>query len=198
MTLFCTWYLFVFNNWFFYFLIAWSDGIRCEAAIDTMAKDCSRPREQPKGNAGKDGAKKKKDASVCCLDFSVFRGIKCNYRGKKVRNMRDKWLPSGRQNSGNGLKVVCASPDGWKSGSSRVGRLSRNLEHTSRTCIRSMDAECYSADHLSQPFSLSSMLFNSRPRKWVARTMQSFTSIPLNTRFPVNVRAYAFVIFHWS
>lgn len=78
-----------------------------------MAKNCSRPRDQPKGNAGKDGAKKKKkDRSVCCLDFSVFRGIKCNYCGKKVRDMRDKWLPSGRQNSANGLKVVCASPDG--------------------------------------------------------------------------------------
>lgn len=25
-----------------------------------MAKNCSRPRDQPKGNAGKDGAKKKK------------------------------------------------------------------------------------------------------------------------------------------
>lgn len=161
-----------------------------------MAKNCSRPRDQPKGNAAKDGAKKKKrDRSVCCLDFSVFRGIKCNYCGKKVRDMRDKWLPSGRQNSANGLKVVCASPDGWKSGSSRLGRLSRNLEHTSRTWIRSVHAECYSADHLSQPFSLSSMLLNSRPRKWVARTMQSFTSILLNTRFPVNVRAYAFVIF---
>lgn len=130
--------------------------------------------------------RKKKDRSVCCLDFSVFRGIKCNYRGKKVRNMRDKWLPSGRQNSGNGLKVVCASPDGWKSGSSRVGRLSRNLEHTSRTWIRSIDAERYSADRLSQPFSLSSMLLNSRPRTNESRAQRDRSRrYDLNTRFPV-------------
>ena len=61
--------------------------------------------------------------------------------------MRDKWVASGRRNSGNGLKVVRASSQGWKSGYSRGegGRLSRNLEHTLRTWIRSMDAEhCFS------------------------------------------------------
>lgn len=50
--------------------------------------------------------------------------------------MRDKWVASGRRNSGNGLKVVRASSQGWKSGYSRGeggGRLSRNLEHTLRT-----------------------------------------------------------------
>lgn len=58
----------------------------------------------------------KKEIRRVLARFLVSRkgegGIKCNYGGKKVRNMRDKWVASGRRNSGNGLKVVRASSRG--------------------------------------------------------------------------------------
>lgn len=67
------------------------------------ANDHARSREE------------KKEISRVLARFLVSRkggGVKCNYGGKKVRNMRDKWVASGRRNSGNGLKVVRASSQG--------------------------------------------------------------------------------------
>lgn len=89
------------------------------------ANDHARSREE------------KKEISRVLARFLVSRkggGVKCNYGGKKVRNMRDKWVASGRRNSGNGFVPLHKDEKAdTLEGRGGGGRLSRNLEHTLRT-----------------------------------------------------------------
>lgn len=97
--------------------------------------------------------------------FLAFRRMKCNYSGKKVRNMRDKWQPSGRGNSGNGLKVVGASLRPGEKADPLEGNACRVIWNTLGERGYVLWTQNATLSATCRDFFPSSALLNPRPRR---------------------------------